>query len=157
MMPRIDMTGKRFGRLFVLECANHSNRHGHLLWWCRCDCGHVCLAAGPWLRAGTVVSCGCYKRERARQAWHTHVARVGLAAACETQRRSSRARFEDTRVAGADGRGRQTRRRAATSQPAGGSHESPPSTMNGLIQLASRDAMSARKAFLATLPGGGTI
>ena len=36
-------------------------------WVCECDCGAVTTVTGGNLRAGNVISCGCHRREKARQ------------------------------------------------------------------------------------------
>lgn len=56
--PRIDLTGKRFGRLIVLAIAGRT-KWGTWAWLCRCDCGNEVTAAGAHLRRGAVVSCKC--------------------------------------------------------------------------------------------------
>ncbi len=59
MQKVIDLTGKRFGRLTVL---NRAENHGiHPSWHCRCDCGKETKVAGQHLRNGTTKSCGCLR------------------------------------------------------------------------------------------------
>lgn len=53
----IDLKGKRFGRLVVLEYA------GEYKWRCLCDCGVEKTVLGQSLRSGATLSCGCYHRE----------------------------------------------------------------------------------------------
>lgn len=66
MTKVIDMTGKRFGRLIVLE-RGQNDKHNKAQWWCQCDCGsQKKLISGAALRRGLVVSCGC-KREQEMQ------------------------------------------------------------------------------------------
>jgi len=61
-MRRIDIAGKRFGRLVVLrEGPKHTN--GKLRWYCDCDCGQVSLVLGNLLRTGVTSSCGCYRND----------------------------------------------------------------------------------------------
>lgn len=59
----IEMTGKRFGRLVVLEYAGR-NSGNNSLWRCRCDCGNEITTTGTCLRLGMTKSCGCYAKER---------------------------------------------------------------------------------------------
>ena len=56
-----DLTGKRFGRLFV-DRRNGSAK-GQALWFCKCDCGTELNVAGSHLRRGNTKSCGCWRRE----------------------------------------------------------------------------------------------
>lgn len=62
--PRfIDMTGRRIGRLVVVERA--PNRGDRVYWRCQCDCGNEHVAPGTTLRrAKPTSSCGCIERER---------------------------------------------------------------------------------------------
>lgn len=57
-MPRIEMIGKRFGKLVVIECAGKNN-YKSLMWKCVCDCGNERTVDGSGLRAGRNKSCGC--------------------------------------------------------------------------------------------------
>lgn len=65
MKPVEDMTGRRFGRLVVLEDAGPSYGRNHN-WKVRCDCGTVFEVAGSNLRLGKTRSCGCLRKEIAR-------------------------------------------------------------------------------------------
>lgn len=55
---RIDLTGKVFGRLTVLSEAG-VNKHGSVIWRCKCECGHTSMVATCHLRGGYTSSCGC--------------------------------------------------------------------------------------------------
>ncbi len=56
---RIEMVGRRFGRLTVLELAPERTKQRQLLWKCICDCGKTYIGRGAQLRYGSVASCGC--------------------------------------------------------------------------------------------------
>lgn len=57
-VPRyIDITGKRFGRLLVLQW--HSTKQKSAYWECECVCGTVKTIRGSHLRDGRIVSCRC--------------------------------------------------------------------------------------------------
>ena len=64
---RIDLTGKRVGRLTVLfeghvkQTASGAKQY---FWLCKCDCGKEVFVDGCCLRRGTTTSCGCYSRDR---------------------------------------------------------------------------------------------
>lgn len=64
-MKRIDITGKKFGRLTVIKPADTVK--GHLRWYCKCDCGKEHIAYGSSLKNGGTTSCGCYKTENAKR------------------------------------------------------------------------------------------
>lgn len=61
----IEMTGRRFGRLTVLE-RGLNGPDWHSRWVCRCDCGVVREVMGYSLRRGNTRSCGCLSRESSR-------------------------------------------------------------------------------------------
>ncbi|MEE0478891.1 MAG: AP2 domain-containing protein [Acutalibacteraceae bacterium] len=58
----IDLTGLRFGRLYVVKRAER-NIGSHSAWLCRCDCGSEKIIRGDHLRYGKTISCGCYENE----------------------------------------------------------------------------------------------
>lgn len=55
--PAIEMAGKKFGKLTVIERAG--SRNGQALWRSRCECGGERIAPGSELRKKKVRSCGC--------------------------------------------------------------------------------------------------
>lgn len=68
-MKLIDLSGKRFGRLLVIN--KHSSFKGHVKWLCKCDCGNECVVQGSSLKSGNTTSCGCYKREYSKELYST--------------------------------------------------------------------------------------
>lgn len=65
MGRKIDLTGRRFGKLVVLEDAGRLCNSSRV-WRCRCDCGNECeIPARHLLHSGTV-SCGCLRRMKAK-------------------------------------------------------------------------------------------
>jgi hypothetical protein len=58
----MDLTGQRFGRLVALEIVG-KDRHGKIVWLCKCDCGNYHKTTTEQLRKGITTSCGCYHRE----------------------------------------------------------------------------------------------
>lgn len=54
----IDLTGRRFGRLFVVRRTGQ-DRHGQPVWECKCDCGNLTRVRGHSLRHQGTKSCGC--------------------------------------------------------------------------------------------------
>lgn len=59
---RVDITGKRFGRLTALQYAGDGK------WECECDCGNRTIVRTYNLNNGTTKSCGCLQRDRASEA-----------------------------------------------------------------------------------------
>lgn len=63
----IDLTGQKFGRLYVIEKSETKRgKSTGTFWKCRCDCGNITIVSGQALRNGTTISCGCYHMERLR-------------------------------------------------------------------------------------------
>ena len=60
-----DLTGKRFGRLIVIEMEKQRISKNDIHWLCKCDCGKQKFVTTGHLTSGTVKSCGCIKREQA--------------------------------------------------------------------------------------------
>jgi hypothetical protein len=66
MSVKIDLVGKRFGRLVVVKEYKSNTRESQ--WVCICDCGIVTkpiLCSN--LKRGHTQSCGCIRRERAQK------------------------------------------------------------------------------------------
>lgn len=66
----MDLTGKRFGRLTVLETGKPRYQPSgikRIFWKCKCDCGEIKEIEGQSLRDGKTISCGCYRREHNRE------------------------------------------------------------------------------------------
>ena len=57
---RADLTGKRFGKLTVLELAGRRQyeRSSLPLWLCQCDCGNKIVVMSSYLLKGYATSCG---------------------------------------------------------------------------------------------------
>lgn len=63
-MPRLDIAGKRFGRL---TAVSFSYRNGTAYFWnCVCTCGEKVLVRKAHLTEGKSKSCGCWQRDRAK-------------------------------------------------------------------------------------------
>lgn len=81
MSNKVDLTGKRFGRLVVLEQAEyHIDKKGRKIrmWKCKCDCGNETIVRHGGLQSGTTTSCGCFHKEIVGSLNRTH----GLSANC---------------------------------------------------------------------------
>jgi hypothetical protein len=53
----LQLSGKKFGKLTVLQRV--ASKNGNSIWLCLCDCGKSREYAGVILTAGKAVSCGC--------------------------------------------------------------------------------------------------
>ena len=54
-----NLVGQRFGKLVVLEMLEERNKHGRIVYRCRCDCGNIIDVLGNSLALGHTSSCGC--------------------------------------------------------------------------------------------------
>lgn len=71
----VDLSGKRFGRLVVIDRADDyiSPKGYHKAKWnCLCDCGNNAVVGAQELRSGDTKSCGCYEQETKRVNATTH-------------------------------------------------------------------------------------
>lgn len=57
----INLTNKRFGSLVVIEKHGH-DKHGSVMWLCKCDCGGSAITTTSHLMSGHTKSCGCGQR-----------------------------------------------------------------------------------------------
>ena len=74
---RANLTGKKFGRLTVVEYAG-TNKHNQSMWKCRCDCGSERIVAGRHLVSGHTISCGKHARYLQHGQRHTKLYSVWL-------------------------------------------------------------------------------
>ena len=58
MPKKLNLAGQRFVALEVVREAGR-NRHGQVMWLCRCGCGKEKTVSSSNLRNGSTQSCGC--------------------------------------------------------------------------------------------------
>ena len=77
-----DLSGKRFGRLLVVERDSINAGHG-ATWKCICDCGKEVVIRQDALTTGHATSCGCYRDSGEYKVRHgltgTRIHRIWLA------------------------------------------------------------------------------
>lgn len=71
MGKAVDLIGRKFGRLTVIERAE--NRGKYVAWKCLCDCGNEKVATAYSLTRGSTLSCGCLQRENAIKRNKEHI------------------------------------------------------------------------------------
>lgn len=59
---RVDLVGKKFGRLTVVEMIYKDNDYTKVR--CKCDCGNEIIRIATYLTSGETQSCGCYQKQR---------------------------------------------------------------------------------------------
>ena len=62
MGKKVEMIGKRFGRLLVLA-EDKRGTNGNIYYKCLCNCGKEKVIDGRSLRLGITKSCGCYNHD----------------------------------------------------------------------------------------------
>jgi hypothetical protein len=67
----IDLTGRRFGKLLVVQKGGVNDSHS-VLWKCKCDCGNDKTASSIVLLQGYTKSCGCLRKETTNPGNKTH-------------------------------------------------------------------------------------
>lgn len=77
MPPAPNLTGRRYGRLVVLDRApNYESgclaRRSHVAWRCKCDCGAEVVVRTYGLTSGLTQSCKCRQRDTVRRRNTTH-------------------------------------------------------------------------------------
>lgn len=60
--PRLDLTGKKFGKLTVIDKANEKG-----YWNCVCECGNTKKVSASNLQRGATRSCGCLLKENSKE------------------------------------------------------------------------------------------
>lgn len=63
VIPKNDLTGRRFGKLVVLE-QDKERSIKCSYWKCKCDCGTIKSINGSSMTTGVQVSCGCVRHDR---------------------------------------------------------------------------------------------
>ena len=63
----LDLTGKKFNRLTVLEFDRLDRGKGLSFWKCLCECGVEFIRAGTHIKKGIVKSCGCLSLEKSKE------------------------------------------------------------------------------------------
>ncbi len=62
---KINIIGKKFGRLTVLSFSHYDKAKERNYWNCLCECGNEVVRSTCDLKSSKTPSCGCYKKERA--------------------------------------------------------------------------------------------
>lgn len=62
VVKKLELTGKRFGRLVVIQREGSKDKKA--TWLCKCDCGRESVVVSNSLTSGKTKSCGCISREQ---------------------------------------------------------------------------------------------
>lgn len=71
MPKKLELAGQPFGRLVVIREYGR-DKHGNVLWLCRCECGNECVVSSASLKKQDTRSCGCLNRDRVRECSTIH-------------------------------------------------------------------------------------
>lgn len=59
MRRKINMIGRKFGKLTVIEECKERDKYNKIKYKCKCDCDNITIVLGSNLRRGNTTSCGC--------------------------------------------------------------------------------------------------
>lgn len=66
-----DLLNQKFGKLTAKKFVG-KNKQYDALWLCDCDCGNEKIVSAGKLQSGHTQSCGCFQRERTKEAHTKH-------------------------------------------------------------------------------------
>ena len=72
MSVEVNMIGKRFGHLVVIEKSNRKNHAQQTFWICRCDCGNIIVVRGDNLRRNGSHQCSDCNGHRGQSSEFIH-------------------------------------------------------------------------------------
>lgn len=72
MPNKIELKGRKFGRLTVIEQNPDKGIRSELIWNCLCACGNIVSVRGLNLRSGHTKSCGCLQIEATKNIEGNH-------------------------------------------------------------------------------------
>jgi hypothetical protein len=91
----LELTGKRFARLFVIKRVGA--KRGRSMWLCACDCGNQTVKVGLEIKSGRTKSCGCWQRSlrliHGMTRTTEYQTRRAMIARCHSPKSSSYARY----------------------------------------------------------------
>lgn len=58
-----DITGQKFGYLTAIQRTSYNNKHNHIVWTFKCDCGKYKDIEVQSVKYGRTKSCGCRQKE----------------------------------------------------------------------------------------------
>lgn len=61
MSRKLNLVGKKFGRLTAVEPTEKRQANGSIHWKCECECGEFKITSAACLQKGETTSCGCEK------------------------------------------------------------------------------------------------
>ncbi len=61
--PKLNLTGRKFGRLLVLSIHSQDTNNGSFRWICKCECGKFTMTASKCLLGNNTTSCGCRHKD----------------------------------------------------------------------------------------------
>ena len=67
MGKKVDLTGRRFGRLVVIEETQERDGSGSVIWKCLCECGDETMVSTRNLNSNHTNSCGCMQKDHAQR------------------------------------------------------------------------------------------
>ena len=87
-MRRLDLTGRRFGRLIAVS-RTRTEPPGITYWLCRCACGRSIEVRTVSLTRGNSSSCGCSRVTHGMTGSPEYISWYGMVQRCENRRQPS--------------------------------------------------------------------
>lgn len=75
-MKKLNLKGKRFGRLVAIKETKKRDSRGYVVWLCKCDCGKEKTARSSHLLNKGIKSCGCLRKDVGKANIHYAIANV---------------------------------------------------------------------------------
>jgi hypothetical protein len=63
MIDEMEWIGRKFGQLTIVKFSGR-DKHRHILYNCKCDCGREKIASRSSLKNGDTKTCGCRSRNK---------------------------------------------------------------------------------------------
>ena len=93
-MKKLDLKGKKFNRLLIIDFSE--NKNNRTAWICKCDCGNIKIVNSSKLISGHTKSCGCLNDEkRSIKAKNMFIKRIKYHPSITTARRIWKKRYFD--------------------------------------------------------------
>lgn len=75
---RIEMIGRKFGRLTVIEELPERDKYKYKIYKCVCDCGNIVYVNSNHLKSGNTKSCGCLKVKKHGYKYNLTIDRIDV-------------------------------------------------------------------------------
>ncbi|MGG3891998.1 HNH endonuclease [Metabacillus fastidiosus] len=64
---KLNLQGKTFNRLTLIEPTENYSSDGKIIWKCICECGNIAYLSGSKVKRGLIKSCGCIRKAKGKK------------------------------------------------------------------------------------------